>query len=50
MVLLGDVVMWNLASICLKTVLVSVQDRYTVCAKCTIGSQIVLGVPDGTTR
>ena len=25
-----------------------VQDRCTVCAKRTIGSEIVLGVPDGT--
>jgi hypothetical protein len=50
MVLLGDVVMWNLALTCSKTVLVSVQDRYTAYAKCTIGSQIVLGAPDGTTR
>ena len=29
-------------------VLVSVQDRSTVCAKRTIGSEIVLDAPDGT--
>jgi hypothetical protein len=29
-------------------VFVSVQDRFTVCAKCTIGLEIVLDVPDGT--
>jgi hypothetical protein len=29
-------------------VLVSVQDRCTVCAKCTIASEIVLDAPDGT--
>jgi hypothetical protein len=34
--------MWNLTSFCLETMLVSVQDRYMVCAKRTIGSGIVL--------
>jgi hypothetical protein len=34
----------------LETVLVSVQDRCTVCAKCTIASQIVLDAPDSTPR
>ena len=47
MVLLGDGVMWNLVSVCLETVLVSVQDRY---ARRTIVSEIVLDAPDGTTR
>ena len=43
MELLGDVgVMWNLVSIRLEIVLVLVQDRCTVCAECTIGSEIVL--------
>jgi hypothetical protein len=28
---------WRLVLVCLDTVLVSVQDRCTVCAKCTIG-------------
>ena len=35
-------VMWNLVLVCWETMLVSVQDRCTVCAKCTIGSEIVL--------
>ena len=43
-------VMWNLVSIRLEIVLVLVQDRCTVCAKCTIGLEIVLDAPDGTPR
>jgi hypothetical protein len=35
---------------CLETVLASVEDRCTVRTKCTIGSEIVLDAPDGTTR
>jgi hypothetical protein len=38
-------IMWNLISVRLETLLVSVQDRCTVCAKCTIGSEIVLDAP-----
>ena len=38
-------VMWNLVSIRLKIVLVSVQDGCTVCAKCPIGSEMVLRDP-----
>ena len=34
-------VMWNLFLVHLETVLVSVQDRCTVCAECTIGSKII---------
>ena len=34
--------MLNLISVRLETVLVSEQDRCTVCDKCTIGSEIVL--------
>ena len=34
--------MWNLASFCLETVLVSVQNRCMVCARRNIGSEIVL--------
>ena len=41
-------VMSNLVSVRLETVLVSAQDRYMVCAKRTIGSEIVLDAPDGT--
>ena len=40
--------MWNLLSVYLETVLVSVQDRCTVCAKRNIGSDIILDAPDGT--
>jgi hypothetical protein len=40
----------KLVSVSLETVLVSVQDRCTVCAKCTIASEIVLDAPDGTPR
>ena len=29
--------------------LTSMQDRCTVCTKCTIGSEIILDAPDGTT-
>jgi hypothetical protein len=42
--------MWNLISVHLETVLVSVQDRCTVYAKHTIVSEIVLDTPDGTLR
>ena len=41
-------IIWNLASVQLEIVLVSVQDM--VCAWCTIGSEIVVEVPDGTPR
>ena len=47
---LGDAVMWNLVSVRLEMVLVSVQDRCMVCAKCTIGSEIILDTLDGTPR
>jgi hypothetical protein len=50
MELLGDVGQVNLVSVCLETVLVSVQDRCTVCAKCTTGLGIILGEIDGTPR
>ena len=39
--------MWNLVSVRLDTVFVSVQERCTVCAKCPIGSEIVLDSPNG---
>ena len=38
-------VLWNLVSDRLETVLVSVEDRCTVCAKCTIGSDIIFNEP-----
>jgi hypothetical protein len=40
----------NLVSVHLEMVLVSVQDMCMVCAKCTIGSGIVLDETDGTPR
>jgi hypothetical protein len=42
--------MWNLTSFCVETVLVSVQDRWTVCTNGAIGSEIVLDATDGTHR
>jgi hypothetical protein len=41
---------WKIVSVHLDTVLVSVQGRCTVCAKCTIASEIVLDALDGTPR
>ena len=41
--------MWNVTCFRLETVLVSVQDSCMVCARRTIGSEIVLDAPDGTT-
>ena len=41
-------VMWNLSSFCLEVVFESVQDRCMVCARRTIGSEIVLDATDGT--
>jgi hypothetical protein len=41
-------VMWNLVPIHLETVVVSVQDSCTVCAKHR--SEIILDAPDGTPR
>jgi hypothetical protein len=38
-------VLWNLVSVRLEMVLVSVQDSVTVCTKRTIGSEIVLDTP-----
>ena len=48
MQLLGDVGHVESHSVCLEMVLVLVQDRCTVYAKRTIGSDIVLDAPDGT--
>ena len=38
-------VLWHLVMVRLETVLVFVQDRYTVCAKRTLGSETVLDAP-----
>jgi hypothetical protein len=43
-------VMWNLISVRLEIVLVSMQDRCTVYAKHTTGSEIILDAHDETTR
>ena len=59
MVLLGDVAeveahfgpfgdSANLVSVYLEMVLVLVQHRCMVCAKCIIGSEIILDTPDGS--
>jgi hypothetical protein len=50
MELVGEQVMWNLVSVRLEIVLVSVQYRRMVCAEHTIGSEIVLDAPDDTLR
>ena len=50
MVLLGYVDHVESCFVHLEIVLVSVQDRFMVCAKGTIGSEIVLDAPDGTPR
>ena len=42
--------MWNPRSLRLEVMLVLVQDWCLVCAKRTIGSEIVLDAPDGTPR
>ena len=41
---------WNLVTVGLEIVLVLVQDRCTVCAERTIGTEIILDTPDGTPR
>jgi hypothetical protein len=41
-------VLWNLVSICLETV--SAQERCTICAKHTIGLDIILDAPNDTSR
>jgi hypothetical protein len=41
-------VMWNLVLVRFEIVLVSVQDRYTVCAKYIVGLKIILVMLDGT--
>jgi hypothetical protein len=47
---LGEWVMWNLVSVRLETVLVSVQDTCPVCVKRTLGSEIDLDALDDTPR
>jgi hypothetical protein len=50
MELLGDGVNKKLVLIRLEIVLINKKDRSTVCAKCAIGSKIILGTTDGTPR
>ena len=38
--------MWNLVSVHLETVLVSVQDRCLICNEHTIGSEIISDAPN----
>jgi hypothetical protein len=48
--LLDEWVKWNLVLVRLEIVLVLVQYRCTVCAECTIGSEIILDASDDTPR
>ena len=41
---------WKLVLVRLEIVLILMQDNFTVCVEHTIGSEIVLDAPDGTTR
>jgi hypothetical protein len=50
MELLGEWVKWNLVSVRLETEVLSVQYRCTVCAECTIGSEIILDASNDTPR
>jgi hypothetical protein len=50
MVLLGDKAQMEPLFGPFRAVLVSVQDRCTVRAKCSIASEIILDAPDGTPR
>jgi hypothetical protein len=50
MLLLGDKAQMEPRFGPFVAVLVSVQDRCTVCAKCFIASEIILDAPDGTSR
>jgi hypothetical protein len=43
-------VIWNLVLVHVEIVLLSMQDRCTVCAKHTVGSEIILDAPDCTPR
>jgi hypothetical protein len=41
---------WKLVSVHLDIVLILIQDRCIVCAECTVGSQIILDAPDGSSK
>jgi hypothetical protein len=42
--------MWKHISVRLEIVLILMLDRYTICAKPTIGKEIILDKADGTPR
>jgi hypothetical protein len=50
MEVLDERVMWNLISVRLETVLLSVRYRCTVFSERTVGSEFVLVAPDDTPR
>jgi hypothetical protein len=43
-------VKWKLVFVSLEIILIKIQDRWTVCTEHVIGSEIILGAPDGTPR
>ena len=43
-------VKWKLIWVHLEIVLVSTQERFSVCTECTKGTEIFLGAPDGASR
>ena len=43
-------VKWKLVSVLSEIVLILTEDRCLVCVERTIGSEIILDAPDGTTR
>ena len=50
MVLLGDEAQLESRFVCLEIVLILTQDQCMVCAKHTIGSEIIFDASDGTPR
>jgi hypothetical protein len=50
MELLGDVGQMELVSVSFEIVLISTQDRCTVCIEHAIGLEVILDAPDGTPR
>ena len=43
-------VTWNLILVRLEIVLILMQESFTDCTECTIGSEIILDAPDGVSR
>jgi hypothetical protein len=50
MCVIWNLILVHLLLVRLEIVLVLVHDRCMVCAKLTIGSQVILDAPDGTSR